>query len=120
MSKISLVDLEVFYCVGVTDEERARPQRLLISVDLECDFTSAAASDRIELTHDYYALAQRLLKYGEGKSWRLLEKLVANLADVIMIEYRPQSVTVEIKKFPIPQARHVSVRLTRKKGGQLG
>jgi FolB domain-containing protein len=113
MSKISLVDLEVFYCVGVPEEERAQPQRLLLTVDLDCDFTSAAASDRLELTLDYHALATRLLKYGEGKSWRLLEKLAANIADLIMIEFRPQSVTVEIKKFPIPQARHVSVTLTR-------
>jgi dihydroneopterin aldolase len=113
MSKISVVELEVFYCVGVTDAERAKPQRLLITAELDCDFTSAVASDRIELTHDYHAMATRLLKYGEGKSWRLLEKLAANLADMIMIEFRPEAVTVEIKKFPIPQARHVSVMLTR-------
>ena len=31
MSKITIVDLEVFYRVGVTDEERAKPQRLLVT-----------------------------------------------------------------------------------------
>jgi len=56
---------------------------------------------------------KRLLRYGEGKSWRLIETLAANIADTIMIEFRPQAVMVEIKKFPIPQARHVSVTLTR-------
>jgi 7,8-dihydroneopterin aldolase/epimerase/oxygenase len=113
MSIISLVDLEVFYCVGVTNAERAHPQRLLITVDLDCDFSPAAASDRIEQTLDYQALATRLLKYGEGKTWHLLEKLVANVADMILAEFRPNAVTVEIKKFPIPQAGHVSVTLTR-------
>jgi 7,8-dihydroneopterin aldolase/epimerase/oxygenase len=115
MSRISLVDLEVFYCVGVTDAERAQPQRLLITVEMDCDFTSAATSDRIEKTIDYHTLAEHLLKYGEGKSWRLLEKLVANIADMVMTDFRPQDVTVEIKKFPIPQARYVSVTLTRTK-----
>ncbi|MEY2465734.1 MAG: 7,8-dihydroneopterin aldolase/epimerase/oxygenase [Verrucomicrobiota bacterium] len=113
MSRISIVDLEVFYCVGVTDEERARPQRLLITVDMNFDFSSAAVSDRIEKTINYFELAQRLLKYGEGRSWKLLEKLAANIADLIMAEFKPQAVIVEVKKFPIPQARFVSVSLTR-------
>jgi dihydroneopterin aldolase len=113
MSRISIVDLEVFYCVGVTDEERAKPQRLLITVDMNFDFSSAAVSDRIEKTINYFELAQRLLKYGEGRSWKLLEKLAANIADLIMAEFKPQAVIVEVKKFPIPQARFVSVSLTR-------
>ena len=50
MSKITIVDLEVYYCVGVTDEERAKPQRLLLTVDMNFDFSSAAVSDRIERT----------------------------------------------------------------------
>ncbi len=32
---------------------------------------------------------------------------------MILAEFKPQSVTVEVKKFSIPQARHVSVSLTR-------
>ena len=84
MAKISIVDLEVFYCVGVTEKERAKPQRLLLSVEMELDITSAARSDRIERTIDYQAVADDLLKYGEGRSWKLLEKLVANLADKIL------------------------------------
>ena len=113
MSRISIVDLEVFWSVGLSDEERARPQRLLITVDLQLDFESAALSDRIEKTINYYAVVQRILKYGEGRSWRLLEKLATNLADVILAEFHPTEITVEVKKFVIPQARYISVALTR-------
>jgi 7,8-dihydroneopterin aldolase/epimerase/oxygenase len=113
MSRISIVDLEVFYSVGLTDEERAKPQRLLITVDMNLDFSSAALSDRLERTINYHTLAQRLLKYGEGRQWKLLEKLVTNLADMILLEFRPEDVSVEVKKFSIPQANHVSVTLTR-------
>lgn len=113
MSKITIVDLEVFYCVGVGDEERSRPQRLLLTVDMSFDFSSASVSDRIEKTIDYQAVANDLLRFGEERSWKLLERLAANIADMIMAEYRPQAVLVEIKKFVIPQARHVSVTLTR-------
>jgi dihydroneopterin aldolase len=116
MSKINIVDLEVFYRVGVTDQERAEPQRLLITISMDLDFASASLSDRIEKTINYSTVAQHVLKYGEGRSWKLLERLVANLADMIMSEFKPQGVLVEVKKFTIPQARHVSVSLVRTRG----
>lgn len=115
MSKISIVDLEVFYCVGVTDEERAKPQRLLLNIEIQFDFTVAAVSDRITKTIDYGAVSERLLNFGEARSWKLIEKLAANIADDILHEYKPQGVTVEVKKFVIPQARYVSVTWTKKK-----
>jgi 7,8-dihydroneopterin aldolase/epimerase/oxygenase len=111
MSKITIVDLEVAYCVGVTDEERAKPQRLLLTVDMSFDFTSAAVSDRIERTINYQSVADDLLKFGEGRSWKLVEKLVSNVADRVLAEYKPQAVLVEVKKFSIPQARFVSVSI---------
>jgi dihydroneopterin aldolase len=115
MSKIKIVDLEVFYRVGVPDAERAQPQRLLLTLEMEFDFSTAARTDSIADTIDYFAVSQRLLKFGDGKSWRLIEKLAADICEMILSEFKPQSVSVEVKKFPIPQARHVSVILTRKR-----
>ena len=114
INKISLVDLEVFYRVGVPDAERAQPQRLLLTIELESDFTAAAKSDGIADTIDYYAVTQRLLKFGEGREWKLIEKLASDIADTVLKEFKPQSVFVEVEKFIIPQARHVSVSLLRK------
>ena len=87
MSQISIVDLEVFYCVGVTDEERAKPQRLLVSVEMAYDFSSAILSDRIEKTINYWDVAQTLLKFGERRTWKLIEKLASNIADMVFVEY---------------------------------
>jgi 7,8-dihydroneopterin aldolase/epimerase/oxygenase len=109
--KISLIDLEVFYHIGVPDAERAQPQRLLLTVEMESDFSAAAESDSIADTIDYFAVSQRLLKFGDGKSWKLIEKLAADICKMILAEFKPQSVSVEVKKFPIPQARHVSVTM---------
>jgi len=113
MSRITIVDLEVFYSVGVSEEERATPQRLLLTVDLSVDISSAAISDRIEKTINYQDLAGELLKFGEGRSWKLLEKLVSSLADFVFARYKPQSVLVEAKKFTVPQARYVAVTTTK-------
>jgi len=114
VSKISIVDLEVFYRVGVPDAERARPQRLLLTVEMEGDFSAAAKTDSLAATIDYFAVTQRLLKFGEGRSWKLIEKLAADIADMILSEFKSQSVNVEVKKFVIPQARHVSVVVVKK------
>jgi len=113
MPTISIIDFEVHYRVGVPDAERARPQRLLLSVHLDFDFSAAARSDSIADTIDYFAVAQRLLKFGDGREWKLIEKLASDLADFILAEFRPRSVTVEVKKFPIPEAAWVSVKLTK-------
>jgi dihydroneopterin aldolase len=113
MSKIRIVDLEVFYRVGVPDVERAKPQRLLLSVDMEFDFSAAAKTDDIAGTIDYFTVSQRLLKFGEKREWKLIEKLGTDLAELVLSEFKPQSVTVEVKKFPVPQARHVSVVVTK-------
>ena len=113
ISKITITDLEVFYCVGVTDEERAKPQRLLVTVDIAFDVSSAATSDRIEKTINYQQVADQVLKYGEGRNWKLIERLATNLADFVLSEHRPEAVFVEVKKFSIPQARHVSVSVTK-------
>ena len=113
MDKISIVDLEVFYRVGVPDAERAQPQRLLLSVVMESDFTAAAKSDGIADTIDYYAVTQRLLKFGEGREWKLIEKLASDIADAVLAEFKPQSVSVEVKKFIIPEARYVAVSLVK-------
>jgi dihydroneopterin aldolase len=113
MSKISIVDLEVFYRVGVPDAERAQPQRLLLTVGLEADFSAAAQSDDLADTINYFAVSQRLLQFGAGREWRLIEKLAADLADALLAEFKPPRVSVEVKKFIIPEARHISVSLTR-------
>ena len=115
MSKITIVDLEVFYHVGVPDEERAKPQRLLLTVDMEFDFSSAAMNDRVTKSIDYFVVAQRLLKFGEGRSWKLIETVATDVADLVLMEFRPENVMVEVKKFSIPEARYVSVSLTKQR-----
>jgi FolB domain-containing protein len=109
--KISIVDLVVFYHVGVPEEERARPQRLLLTVEMESDFSAAVRSDSIADTVDYFAVTRLLLKFGEGRSWKLIEKLAADIAATVMSEFKVSGLSIEVKKFVIPQAGHVSVSM---------
>ena len=109
MSKITITDLEVHFCVGVPDEERAKPQRLLLTIEMEHDFRAAAAADDIAATIDYFDVSQKIIALGNGRSWKLIEKLANDVADLVLTDYHPATVTVTVKKFPIPQAAQVSV-----------
>jgi FolB domain-containing protein len=113
MDTITINDLEVFYCVGVPDEERAEPQRLLLTIEMEHEFAKAASGDDIGETIDYFAVSQRLMKFGDGVHWKLIETLAVDIAQMILEEFRPKRVTVEVKKFILPGTRHVSVRVIR-------
>ena len=113
MPKITITDLEVHFCVGVPDEERAKPQRLLLTIEMEHDFCAAAATDDIAATIDYFDVSQKIMALENGRSWKLIEKLANDVADLVLTGYHPAAVTVTVKKFPIPQAAQVSVRLTK-------
>jgi len=113
MDRIAIEDLTVFFHVGVPDAERASPQRLALTVEMDHDFS--LVGDALDRTVDYQALSQRLLDFGRGRSWKLIETLAVELAEMILREFQPSRVTVEVKKFILPQARHVSARVTRPK-----
>ena len=111
--QICIRDLEVFYHVGVPDDERTQKQRLLLTLEIESDFTKASAKDDLTQTIDYFAVTQRLLKLGEGREWKLIETLAVEIAELTRNEFGALAVMVEIKKFIIPEARWVSVRVSR-------
>ena len=113
MDTILIRELEVWYSVGLSDEERRKPQRLLLNVELGRDFEAAAHRDDLRKTIDYGAVCQRLLGFGQNTSWRLLETLILDIVRVCREEFGASTVTVEVQKFIIPQARFVGVRVTR-------
>jgi FolB domain-containing protein len=116
MDQIIIRDLEVFYRVGVPEEERAAPQRLLLCVEMDHSLAAAARGGDLEKTINYYSVAQRLLGFGEGRSWKLIESVAEEIAAMILREFKPQGVAVEVKKFVLAEARHVSVRVRRTRG----
>ena len=106
--------MTVFFHIGVTAQERANQQRLTLTVEMDRDFSNIG--DDVAQTIDYQAVSQRLLDFGRGRSWKLIETLALDLAEMILRDYKPSRVTVEVKKFIIPQATHVSARVTRPSG----
>jgi dihydroneopterin aldolase len=115
MSKISIVDLELHYRIGVSEAERAWPQRLLVTIGLELDVSAAMKSDNICDTINYFDVAQMLFKWGKHREWNLIEKLADEMADLILKKFKPDWVTIELKKFPLPQSKYISFTLTKQR-----
>jgi dihydroneopterin aldolase len=113
MDRIVIRELEVFYRVGVTDAERAAPQRLLLDLEIALDLAPAAETDELQETIDYFALTRRLLAFGNERSWKLIEKLAADVARLVLEDPRVVGVEVEVRKFVVPEARWVAVRMSR-------
>ena len=113
MDKIIICDLEAFYRVGITEQERASPQRLLLTVEMTHDFKAAAARDNLAETIDYAAVSERLLHFGDDSQWELIETLAEDLAAMILDDFAPKQVSIEVKKFVLPMTRYVAVTLTR-------
>ena len=80
---------------------------------MDYDFSPAAMSDRLAKTIDYYQVCQSILKMGEGRSWKLIETIAVHLTEMILRDFKPTAVLVEVKKFVITEARWVSVRVRR-------
>jgi 7,8-dihydroneopterin aldolase/epimerase/oxygenase len=119
MDRITISDLEVYCRVGVSEDERSAPQRLLFTVDLFLDLGAAAATDDLRRTIDYYAVSRRLLDLGQAGEWRLIERLASDIAGLVLGEFAAERVRVEVKKFVLPEARWVAVELVRGKAHEL-
>lgn len=113
MDSIRITDLEFFFRVGVPDEERAKPQRLLINLEMQYDLQLAGDTDDLKNTIDYFAVVQRILGLGKGREWKLIEALAEEIATIVLKEFSTDSVVIEVKKFIIPQAQSVSVKIQR-------
>lgn len=111
--QILIRDLEVHYCVGVFEEERAQPQRLLLSLTIDHSFSQAQESGELSQTIDYAAIALGLKHFGERRSWKLIECLANDIARWVINDFNAQRVAVEVKKFALQNAQYVSVKLAR-------
>ncbi len=113
MGTIIIRDLEVSCSIGISETERATPQRVLVTIEMITDITAAAVKDNVRWSIDYDAVCRRIQGFCAERSCQLLETLAIEIADLVLGEFGPISVTVEVKKFALPRTAHVAVRVTR-------
>lgn len=116
MDSIVIRDLRVKAHIGVTEEERAAEQLLVIGIDVATDMRPAGVSDDIADTVDYGRITQEVAELVQRSRSALLENLAEQIAAHIAGMPGANGVTVEIAKDapPIEQdVGSVSVRIER-------
>ena len=111
--EIHIEQLEVFTRVGVPEEERAKPQKLTVSISFWPYQQTRDLADNIEGTVNYSAVAEETKNYMRAQSVSLIETLAERLANHLLKTFPMQKVTVEPRKFVLHDAKYVSVTLTR-------
>lgn len=110
---IHIEQLEVSARIGVPDDERCQPQRLTISITFWPMRQSAELGDDIGRTVDYAALCAETKTFVETRSDRLIETLADALAKHLLAKFEIGRITLELRKFILPEVEFVSVTVTR-------
>ena len=111
--QIHIEELEVFSRVGVTENERAAPQRLIFTITVWPTVSFDDLDDDISRTVNYSAIAAMAREFAREQSYKLIETLSRQLASRLLKEFPVNRVRIELRKFVLPEAKHVSVTLVR-------
>jgi dihydroneopterin aldolase len=110
---IRIEQLEVFARIGVPDDERSRPQRLTVSMTFWPVAQSSELGDDLDRTVDYAAVCAETKKFVDTRSDRLIETLADALASHLLGAFEIRRITLELRKFILPDVEFVSVTVTR-------
>ena len=102
--------------IGVPDEERVKPQELLIHTTVCPRSPSELTGDDLAKTIDYHAISIRIKEVATSCHRRLIETLAEDLAGMVLSEFPVGVVTIEIEKFILPNTQCVGVVITRQCG----
>jgi dihydroneopterin aldolase len=87
MDIVFLRDLRIDAVIGIYDWERRVRQTLVFDLEMGADVARAAASDRIEDTLNYKAVAKRLMEFVGSSEFELVETLAEQCARIIREEF---------------------------------
>ncbi len=118
MDRVFIEDLRIETVIGIYDWEREIRQTGALDLEMAFDNTKPAASDRIEDTLDYKAVAKRLIAFVEGSSFQLVETLAERCAAIVLDEFGVTWVRLKLSKpGAVRGSRTVGVSIERQRAG---
>ena len=116
MDKVIIKDLLLRGIIGINDRERVNKQDILINIVMVADTRAAAASDDIADAFNYKSITKRVIAHVEDSADFLVEKLVTDIARIIITEFDVDRVQVRLEKpGALRFARSVGVEIDRTK-----
>lgn len=121
MDIIFLHDLKIETVIGIWDWERKIKQTVVINLEMAADIRTAAASDNVDDTLNYKAVAKRLQQFVGDSEFQLVETLAEEIAQIVNNEFGVPWVKVRVSKpGAIRGARDVGVLIERRRDSDAG
>lgn len=98
MDKILIKDLLLRGIIGINPEERVNKQDILINMVIFADIRKAAASDDIADAVNYKSITKRIIAHVEESPDYLVEKMVTDIARIVITEFGVERVQVRLEK----------------------
>jgi len=111
--RIRIEQLEISARVGVPEKERATSQRLTATVTLWPQRQAEELHDHIAKTVNYSAVCEETKNFVRNHTYKLIETLASELATHLLQRFAIAKIEVELRKFVVPDAKYVSVTVTR-------
>ena len=87
MDIVFINDLRIETIIGIYDWERRVKQTISLDLEMAADIRAAAATDAIEDTLNYKAVAKRLITFVGESQYQLVETLAEKIADIVLTEF---------------------------------
>jgi dihydroneopterin aldolase len=108
-------DLEVTTIIGVHDDEKRAPQRVIASVDMQVREAGPVRSDRLHDVLDYAGVVRTIERICKAGHVNLLETLAERVAEACLVDGRVLAVRVRLEKPDvIANARSVGIEIERR------
>ena len=111
---IEIEDLKVDTIIGVFDEERLKPQTILISIKCQLDLDHNQDLDNIENVTSYSDIKKEIVTFVSASQYKTLEKLITELKKQLDKQFPIKIEKLEINKIEIAKkynAKKVSVSI---------
>ena len=113
---IFLHEFEVQTIVGIEDWERRIRQTVSIDLEMGADIQRAAATDNIDDTLNYKAVAKRVQQFVADSEFQLVETMAEKIAELVLQEFEIPWIRVRVSKpGAIRGAKNVGVLIHRAK-----
>lgn len=114
MDIIFLNDLRVDTVIGIYDWERRVKQTVVFDFEMGTDIRKAAASDSIDDTLNYKAVAKRVIEFVETSEFLLVETMAERVAQLILTEFNVPWLRLKLNKVgAVRYARDVGIIIER-------
>jgi len=116
MDRVFIENLRVDCVVGLTEEERRRPQKVIVDVSMYLGLRRAAAGEKIEKTVNYREARDRISRFVATGEFVLLEGLAEGIASLVLDAFEVERVKVRVRKEKYSVEPSIGVEIERARG----